>query len=1081
MHQKHLHSALRFAAALGLAAFPACDDIGIELPKPIVDNPGDDVDRPLGETSFVSADGQNGQDSRDEDANAGGEFDGDAPPPSADEDGADDDRTVEEGDIYRVIPGGRIANLNAYRGLQIIDVNNVDDPKVVGRLQLAGHPVEMYVHNDNVFVLMNNWYGYYGSRDDIAVEQFYGGMVAAIDISDPTNPLLVDQKPVQGWISKSRLTKGSSGAALYVAAGGYDYWYDEGLGYSVWETKTYVKSFDVGAGTLVEKTALDLGGYVSDIQATTEALLVARNDWWSGNEGSTVTIIDIGDPDGVMVTGDEIVVAGYVESQFNMDLYNGVLRVVSGSTWSGTRTNHIQTFDATDFANLTLIDEETFGDEQSLFATLFVGNKAFFVTYQQVDPFHAFEITDEGDAIEHNEFIVSGWNDFFRAVNSAERLIGIGMNDENGTRKVAVSLYDITDLTNTNPMLARAEVEADYSWSEANWDHRAFSVVEDAVSIAAPDGTLETGLVLLPYNGWNTDWSTYTAAVQIFTFSGSTLTRRGLMVHGTPVRRSFLADDNLTANLSEAEISLFDTANPAEPVEHGRIELAPNYTDLLFFGDFAARVKNTRDYYYGWWGSAAELPSSSIEIISRALDPDQAPAIATIEVNSNAQIYQSGDALIAVTMTYSSTGADNEAIYDSVVEVYDLSDPTVPVLAKSFETDRLSPSYGYGGYYYDCWDCYGWGTYGQPSEDVFSVDGGLAFLERIWKSESVGTTHSCNTYVNMPSTCNDDNECVYYYGSTNCSSLNGAPMTCTENGFYRCTYTNDGNDWECNEVSSDDVATETSCYDYEQYRYWQKFEVETLDLRDLGDAHLGSTVALGENNEGASAVGSDDGVWLSYKRPETIAGSALPYVRYYVRKLSLANPESPTLGVEVNVPGQLLAVNGNILFTRDFLWGENIVETSLNRVRLSGNLAYLEGIHTFHDAIVQDVKLDGAGRLLVAHRVAWQVSQDYDEQTRLSILDGTQLSLPLVSETAVDSWATLKGGVAGRALFQVPGGLLVMNLDNPQAPYASAYFPTRGWPWRFLIDGDEVIAPAGRYGIYSFDLDAFNLLPIVAQ
>jgi hypothetical protein len=1080
MHKRNLHHALRVAVALGVAVSPACDDIGIELPKPITSDPENDIDRPIGQTRFVSADGQNGQDSRNDDANSGGDFESDPSPPSLDGD-TGDDRTVEEGDIYRVMPGGRIANLNAYRGLQILDVNNVDDPKIVGRLQIAGHPVEMYVHDDKVFVLMNNWYGYYGSRDDIAVEQFYGGMVAAIDISDPTNPLLVDQKPVQGWISKSRLTKGSAGAALYVAAGGYDYWYDDALGYYTWETKTYVKSFDVGSGSLVEKTSLDLGGYVSDIQATTEALLVARNDWWGANEGSTVTLIDIRDATGTMLVGDEIVVAGYVESQFNMDLYNGVLRVVSGSTWSGTRTNHIQTFNAADFSNLTLIDHETFGDDQSLFATLFVGNKAFFVTYQQVDPFHAFEITDEGDAIEHSEFIVSGWNDFFRAVQGAERLIGIGMNDENGTRKVAVSLYDITDLTNPSPMLARAEVEADYSWSEANWDHRAFSVVENAVSIAAADGTLETGLVLLPYNGWNSNWSTYTAAVQIFTYSGSTLTRRGLMVHGTPVRRSFLADDSLTANLSEAEISLFDTANPAEPVEHGRIELAPNYTDLLFFGDFAARVKNTRDYYYGWWGSAAELPSSSIEIISRSLDPDKAPTLASIEVNSNAQIYKSGDALIAITMTYSGSGAENEAIYTSTVDVYDLSDPTVPVLASSFDTNRLSPSYGYGGYYYDCWDCGYWGYYGQPSEDVFAVDGGLAFLERIWKSESVGTAHTCNTSVNMPSNCNDEGECVYYYGYRSCTSLNGGALNCTESDFHRCTYTNVGNDWNCIAVSEDDVSTQTYCYDYEQYRHWQKFEVETLDLRQLGSAHLASTVSLGENNEGASAVGANDGIWLSYKRPETVEGSSLPYVRYYVRKLALGNPGAPTLGVEVNVPGQLLAVNGNILFTRDFLWGENIIETSVNRVRLSGNLAYLEGIHTFHDEVVQDVRLDGAGRLLVAHRLAWQVSQNYNEQTRLSILDGNLLSLPLVSETAVDSWATLKGGVAGRALFQVPGGLLVMNLDNPAAPFASAYFPTRGWPWRFLIDGDDVIAPAGRYGIYSFDLDTYNLLPIAVQ
>ena len=75
-------------------------------------------------------------------------------------------------------------------------------------------------------------------------------------------------------------------------------------------------------------------------------------------------------------------------------------------------------------------------------------NKAFFVTYLRQDPFHVFTIDDAGQCEEHNEFIVSGWNDFFRAVSDDTRLIGIGRNDENRTSNLAVSLYDITDVAN---------------------------------------------------------------------------------------------------------------------------------------------------------------------------------------------------------------------------------------------------------------------------------------------------------------------------------------------------------------------------------------------------------------------------------------------------------------------------------------------------------------------------------------------------------------------------------------------------------------------------------------------------------
>ena len=80
------------------------------------------------------------------------------------------------------------------------------------------------------------------------------------------------------------------------------------------------------------------------------------------------------------------------------------------------------------------------------------------------------------------------------------------------------------------------------------------------------------------------------------------------------------------------------------------------------------------------------------------------------------------------------------------------------------------------------------------------------------------------------------------------------------------------------------------------------------------------------------------------------------------------------------------------------------------------------------------------------------------------------------AEADVDDWAALQEARDGRALFQVPGGLLVFNLDNAEAPFPQAYFPTRGWPRDIMVVGDDITFAAGRYGIYSFDMDSFNLL-----
>ena len=576
---------------------------------------------------------------------------------------------MEEGDIYRVLAGSDlILNLNAYRGLQIIDFSDVANPKIIGDLRVSGTPVEMYSVGDRVYVLMNNWRGYWGSREDVAVDTFHGGIVLAIDVSDRTNPVITGQATIPGNIRTSRLTRGNGEEALFVVT-------------NEWNTSTtYVQSYSVSSGgRLAAKSRIDLDteGYLTDIQASPELLMVARWDWNQRGQGSEVSLIDISNPNGTMVEGATIRASGFVEKKTNMDHDGDIVRIVSGNDWSNqTNTNHVQTFNVADITNPVPVDAETFGDGENLYATIFVEEKAFFVTYRRVDPFHAFSIDATGQIEEKSEFIVSGWNDFFKPVSANKRLIGIGYNDENGTRDLSVSLYDIEDLVNPNPLVDREGVELQWGWSEATWDDRAFTVLEKGTSVMAGD-VLETGLVLLPFSGWDGDG--YTSGVQIFTFSETSLTRRGLMVHGTPVRRSFEADDGLTANLSEAELSLFGTSDAANPVAHGRVELAPNYTDVLVFGDYAARVNQKSDYYYGWY-TAEEPPASIVEIIPRSAHPDTAVAVSSVEVPANAQLYAAGDQLVAVTTTVLDWNVYPYQ-YETRVRTFDLSDPTVPVAA----------------------------------------------------------------------------------------------------------------------------------------------------------------------------------------------------------------------------------------------------------------------------------------------------------------------------------------------------------------------------------------------------------------
>ena len=173
-----------FPLLIALAAGCASDSAD----APIVNDEealGSGADFVRNPSSFVSAEGAAG----DQAANRGDEsLDAGTGAPT-DDAGGGTTRTVEEGDIYRVLADQKILNLNSYRGLQVIDIANLEEPTVISRLPITGTPVEMYVVGDRAFVLMNNWRGYYGNRSDIRVETQEGGLVLSVDLSDQLTPV----------------------------------------------------------------------------------------------------------------------------------------------------------------------------------------------------------------------------------------------------------------------------------------------------------------------------------------------------------------------------------------------------------------------------------------------------------------------------------------------------------------------------------------------------------------------------------------------------------------------------------------------------------------------------------------------------------------------------------------------------------------------------------------------------------------------------------------------------------------------------------------------------------------------------
>jgi hypothetical protein len=664
----------------------------------------------------------------------------------------------------------------------------------------------------------------------------------------------------------------------------------------------------------------------------------------------------------------------------------------------GDGSNHLETFDASDPANVVPIDAVSFGVNEDLFATLFLGNRAFAVTHFRVDPFHTFEISDEGVITPGAHFEVSGWNDFFRPVFDGSRLIGIGVDDQ-GERSLAVSLYDVTDITNPEPLLDRERTESGAS-SVADWDHRGFSALENAVAVLGPGGVTETGLVLLPTSDLNEPG----AGVQLFTFSAQTITRRGSMEHGSYVLRSFEADDDVVANLSLTELSLFATADPDQPVVLGRLELAPDFTDVFRFGEHWVRVVR-RDDYLNWYFGPRSAPRQPtiVEVLPGDAHPDLAEPVAHFEIPADATLYRSRPYL--VTVVYPATEPATET--DAEVTVFDLRDPTQPVRAGVLLTDRLPRPWflslyrgmpGLPDMIAFCFYCFD--PYPSGPAHVAAVPNGLAFLQQ-------------------------------------------GPA-----------------------------------------RSWT---FDLLDLRDpaapvFAERIASEDVALDEGTAVMDLLVDGSDAWVALKHAILPDRQGHSLARHFILRIDVSDPSALTAATPINVPGELISVDGDTIFTRDLQWTDDVLETAVVRLGLEPDKARVEAVHWFEDRRIDAVRLDGAGHVLVSHGTPWQwfVLQGLPQPQlpeRLTVLDADSADLDVLSDVSVATGASLLDAIPGRALFRVGSGLLIFDLDDASNPRPRSFFGTSHWLEELLIEGRGAYSAGGRYGILGFDLDASNLAP----
>lgn len=531
-------------------------------------------------------------------------------------------RDIEEADIVK-IAGSKLYALNMYKGLLIIDVTNADAPSLLGRLDLRGRGVEMYVVGSRACVLLSADCFYYGayavepggsasSRPIPPVPDFQGSQLAIIDVSDPAAPVLNSKLDLAGFASESRRV----GDIIYVVGSNYipfDYVpaNDEEV------NDGFVASVSVAdPANIVPVERKTFSGAALAIHVSDSALFAASQDYDpdAGQGFTHVQMADISDPAGAIVLRGTLDAPGRIQNRFFMDDYQDVFRIVTESWGFGLHAVKLFTYSLADPNHIAALGNVQIIQDESLRAVRFDGPRGYAVTYFQVDPLFVLDLRDPANPAVSGHLEAPGFSTYLEP--RGDRLIAVGIDDADG-RRPALAYYNVADPANP-AQLSRVVLgpPGSFTDSEAVYDEKAFKVIDAMGLIAIPFRHVDASSAPMPVGGESSVDAALPKcenAVQLVDFSDTALTQRGYFEHRGSVQRVGAIDDRIFAlsQLSFQTVSISDRDNP---VKVGQVDFlsddeAPWWSDC---GGYFIWNDWPNDCGWNWCGITGCLPAAML-------------------------------------------------------------------------------------------------------------------------------------------------------------------------------------------------------------------------------------------------------------------------------------------------------------------------------------------------------------------------------------------------------------------------------------------------------------------------------------
>jgi uncharacterized secreted protein with C-terminal beta-propeller domain len=397
--------------------------------------------------------------------------------------------------------------------ITVVDVKDRSEPKIEREIDVEGYMADGRMIDGDVYVVFNHWlelpYEAWELLDGrIALPEMDYELegealeahrekvrAEAREILRPHVDKLVRDMDLADVLPQWRDAKAGKDAEPELMHGCSDLYHPKGLAQ---HGALSIVNLDVDDGDLSAAGILSNGW---QLYASKENVYVAQNSgwwWWGSVEPEVVTHIHKfelkkdGEP-AYTASGE---VSGWAYDQFAFSEYDGHLRVATTDQAAWWRWGMEEDADRPEPANNVFVMKQDgatldivgeirgIAPNERIFATRFFGDVGYMVTFEQIDPLFTLDLKNPEKPKVVGELKIPGYSAYLHPMSEGYLLaVGMDGDDEGNLSGLAFNVFDVRDLK--NPTLAHQyTVEgSDWSWSEALWDHHAFTYHRDVLSV----------------------------------------------------------------------------------------------------------------------------------------------------------------------------------------------------------------------------------------------------------------------------------------------------------------------------------------------------------------------------------------------------------------------------------------------------------------------------------------------------------------------------------------------------------------------------------------------------------------------